>query len=155
VISPHYYIATIDGYDRDDVKPADFGSPEFGSPVMRDPVSNELIVPTWTTTCGEVPPPDLPADAEADAASDGPSYNRLRYPTQVLGKSEVILHGCIPLAPVPTPDASVDDGASGADGGSVDGETPRDASFEGSDVAEPDGGGPGDDEGGGGEEGGG
>jgi hypothetical protein len=140
----HYYTATIQGFDRV-VEPDPSGEgADAGNPKMLDPTSGEEVAPAWTTSCGALPPRPR-ADAEDDATDDGPTpYNPLRYPTQVLGKIEVILHGCLPLAA--TPDASVDDGSSGSDG-SLDAGT-SDVSTETSDVIEPDGGVPGDDGGG-------
>jgi hypothetical protein len=133
----HYYTATVDGYNRDDVVPAGLGSRD-----MLDPSSGEVVVPTWMTTCGEVrsSPPDVDADVDADfgAVEDGSRpYNSLRYPTRALSKAEVILHGCLPLSATATPDASTGDG-------SADGGPPNDAASDANDVAEPDSGEPGD-----------
>jgi hypothetical protein len=133
--SNNFYKATIDGYDRLVRPDPDSESEGAVRPKMVDVSSGEEVLPAWTTTCGEVPPPRPAADAEVDVLEDGPpAYNQLRYPTLVLGKTEVILHGCRPLAALPERDASTDDGSSGDSDGSVD------ASTEASDGAEPDGG---------------
>jgi hypothetical protein len=135
---PHYYTAAIDGYDRD-VKPA---APD--SRDMVDKSTDEPVAPKWLTNCGVVPPPAPAPDAEADV-SNAPPYNPLLFPTLALGKTEVIIHGCLPLEPAPVPDASAGDGAID-DGGTVeDAAPPDDASAETSDAAGPDGGGPGED----------
>ncbi|HMI83007.1 MAG TPA: hypothetical protein VK550_02880 [Polyangiaceae bacterium] len=139
VISTHYYTATIDGYDREVIADPDSDITVTGRPKMLDSSSREEISPIWTTTCGEVPPPAPEQDAEA--VEDGPpAYNQLRFPTQVLGKTEVILHGCRPLAAL-TPDAGPDDDSGADRDASTDAQPPLDTS----DVAEPDGGAPSDD----------
>jgi hypothetical protein len=144
----NYYTAIIEGYNRDDIKQKAAGSRD-----MLDVSSSALIAPTWTTTCGELPPdqPDEDAgipelDAEADAA-DAARYNPLRFPTRVLDKAEVFLHGCIPFSDVNRPDASDDGGSPPPDDASFDVEPPHDVSVEtGADTAPdastPDSGGP-------------
>jgi hypothetical protein len=143
IVSTHFYTAAIDGYDRDVETDPSGEVLEGGRPKMRDPSSKEPISPKWATTCGEVPPPTPAADAEV--LEDAAPYNPLRYPTQALGKSEVIVHGCLPLAGAITPDGPTGDGSSGGNDGSTDAQEPADASAETSDGAEPDGGSPGDD----------
>jgi hypothetical protein len=139
----HYYTAIIEGYTRDDVKQREPGSRD-----MLDPSSDEIIAPTWTTTCGEVPPPAPPADdagledAEANAATDGPPYNPLRFPTMVLQKAEVVMHGCAPLAEASKPDASTDDGSVPPEDASADAQPPEDGGPEAGEAAAPDSGGP-------------
>jgi hypothetical protein len=141
----HYYIGIVDGYERDDVRPA-----ELGSRNMTDPSSGAVVPPTWTTTCGEVtsvpPEEDASSDAaEVDATADPRPFNPLRFPTLALARREVILHGCIPFTDVSRPDASVEDAA--IDSGettdaSSDGEPPRDAAAEAGDSTDEDGAGP-------------
>jgi hypothetical protein len=142
IVSAHYYVAKIDGYDREVIAQ---DVPGVGRKIVDASSPDQEVLPKWTTTCGEVPPPAV--DSGDDVAADAPTYNELRFPTRALGQTEVIVHGCLPLAPIDTPDASTDDG--GADG-AVDGGVPTDASAETSDATEPDGPGPGDgdDEGG-------
>jgi hypothetical protein len=132
---PHYYIAIVEGYNRDVLQKTP------GSRDMYDPSSDEMIPPTWTTTCGELPPRSLEGDAEADATADAPSYNPLRFPTLVIESGEVFLHGCIPFKEPSKLDASVDDGSAPPDGGSADAEPPYDVSLETGDAAAPEPGG--------------
>jgi hypothetical protein len=148
VTSTHFYTARIYGYDRDVIIDVASEDEDAGRPRALDPTSGEEILPKWTTTCGEVPPPAPPPDAEADAGGDGrPPYNQLRYPTQAFGKVEVIMQGCLPLAAATSmPDASTGDGSSGGVDGSSDAESPAEASAETSDAADPDGGGPDDED---------
>jgi hypothetical protein len=123
VVSSDFYTATIDGYDRDVV--AMGGDVQnLVKPTILDVATGQEIAPKWTTSCGEVPP-YIP-DAEAGAVVDAP-YNQLRFPTRALGNSEVILHGCLPLAAIPLTDASTGDGSSGGEDASVDGGGPADA----------------------------
>ena len=137
LLKPDYYTAIIEGYNRDDVLQKTPGSRD-----MYDPSSDELIPPTWTTTCGDVGAPLPAADAEADATIDVPVYNPFRTPTLALRAREVILHGCLPFTEASSPDASVD-GGSMPDGAPEDATPPQDASFEaGDDAASDDGGGP-------------
>jgi len=148
VKSTHFYKATIDGYDRKVMADANGDDKDAARPKMVDVSSGEEVSPRWATTCGEVPPNTPAADADIDVLEDAPPpYNQLRYPTQVLGRTEVILHGCRPLAATTLVDASTDDGSTGGGDGSADAGAPLDASAEASDVADPDGGGPGDDAG--------
>jgi hypothetical protein len=138
----HYYIGIIDGYSRDDVRQREPGSRD-----MLDPASDEIIAPTWTTTCGELPPDPPPAedagleDAEANRTTDA-AYNPLRFPTRVLDTAEVILHGCLPLAEASKPDASTDDGSVPPEDASVDAQPPEDAGLEAGEAAAPDSSGP-------------
>jgi hypothetical protein len=129
---PRYYTAIIDGYNREVLQKTP------GSRDMYDLSSDEIIPPTWTTTCGEVPPSPPDEDAEADAAADAPPYNPLRFPTLVLPKAEVYLHGCIPFTDANKPDGSVDDGSTPPVDASVDAEPPHDVSLETGDAAVPD-----------------
>jgi len=149
VANPAYYIAIIDGYDRDDVLQKTAGSRD-----LYDPVSDAIIPPTWTTTCGELPPSGPAEDAGEDAATDGRRYNPFRFPTLVLEKAEVILHGCIPFTEASPADASVDAGSTPPDDASGDAEPPHDVSLEGGDAAAPDAAEPEDAAEGGGEDGG-
>ena len=137
LVPPRYYIATIDGYDRDDVLQKTVGSRD-----LYDPISEEIVPPTWTTTCGELPPERPDEDAAADAATDGRSYNPFRFPTLVREKAEVILHGCIPFTEANQADASVDAGPTPPDDASEDAEPPHDVSLEAGDASAPDGAGP-------------
>jgi hypothetical protein len=130
--TPHYYIAIIEGYNREEVQQKQPGSRD-----MYDPSSDEIIPPTWMTTCGELPPPRPEEDAEADATADAAPYNPLRFPTLVLGKAEVFLHGCIPFRDASKLDASVDDGSAPPDDASADAEPPHDVSLETGDAAAP------------------
>jgi hypothetical protein len=106
----HYYTAVIDGYDRNDIGPA-----EPGQRQMFDADKN-LVLPAWTTTCGELPglidsdkdaAPD--EDAEAAAGNGITPYMRLRAPTFAIGQVDVVMHGCLPLVVSPMADASVPD----------------------------------------------
>jgi len=117
LITLDYYVAKIDGYDRDDIVPR--GGAGSGSQDMVDSVTEELVPPRWTTGCGRFS--DTSGDdaatsgdgtdpSEADAAS-----NPLEFPTQVLGSIEVFLHGCLPFEAAPATDA-------GADGDPTDGQ---------------------------------
>ena len=93
------YIAAIDGYDRDDIHPAQDGFKD-----MLDP-SGTPVAPRWTTTCGR--PPASP-DAGQDAGDPGAtSSNPLFAPVQAKVSTEVFLLGCIPFS----------DSASQPDGG--------------------------------------
>ena len=134
--SQYYYTAIIEGYNRDDVLQKMPGSRD-----MYDPSSDEIIPPTWTTTCGDLGVPTPAADAEADATIDVPVYNPFRLPTRALTDREVILHGCLPFLEASRPDASVD-GGSMPDGAPEDAAPPQDGTFEAGDDATPDGGGP-------------
>ena len=146
VLSSNFYTATIEGYDRDVVAMGG-DLPNLVKPTMIDPSTGEEILPKWTTTCGEVPPyiPEAGPGDELDAGADAPPpYNALRFPTRALGKSEVIMHGCLPLAASSPVDASTGDGSSGGEDASADGEVPGDAGADAvdasrSDVTEPDG----------------
>ncbi|HMJ51034.1 MAG TPA: hypothetical protein VK540_03140 [Polyangiaceae bacterium] len=147
VTNIHLYTARIYGYDREVIIDSAGEVEDAGRPRTIDPTSGEEILPKWTTTCGEVPPPAPDPDAEADASEDSrPPYNPLRYPTMAYGKVEVIMQGCLPLAATPTPDASTGDGSSGGVDGSPDAESPAEASAETSDATDPDSGEPGDDD---------
>jgi hypothetical protein len=98
----HFYTATIDGYDRNDIVPL-----EPGSNVMIDPSTGAPVCPRWRTTCGDASraldgSPDVESidDAETSAdALDGSGgssgYNALRPPTQVLASVEVVFQGCL------------------------------------------------------------
>jgi len=102
-----FYTAAIDGYDRDDIHPQ-----ESGSRTMLD-ATNEVVAQRWTTTCGELPPPaaqdaDVLEGGEADVGLD--EFNPLRYPTQVLGATDVILRGCSTLREGDPSDAGADAG---------------------------------------------
>jgi len=122
----HLYTAVIDGYDRNDIAPAEPGQRQMFD-ADKNPVS-----PIWTTTCGEVPvfvDADAAADEDAaaddaaadDAAADAgadadvangyvvPPYIQLRAPTYTIGQVEVVMHGCLPLVALPAPDASAPD----------------------------------------------
>lgn len=147
----HQYIGAIDGYDREGIEPE-----SAGSRTMVDSVTKDVVLPRWSTTCGDsrvvvgdggsdaeadAAPPSLwsqQGDAGADADAAAP-YNYLRAPTQVLWKEEVILRGCYPLGSVLGPDASAGDAGNDA---TIDAETPPDASI---DQEPPDGGAPGED----------
>ena len=91
-----FFIAEIDGYDRDDIMPK-MGAE--GAREMVDVATMQTVLPRWKTTCGEAGP---------DAST---SY--LRLPTQLLGGVESVFHGCLPLGAAPPPEA---------DGGSPDGQ---------------------------------
>jgi hypothetical protein len=111
----HRYTAVIDGYDRNDIAPE-----EPGQRQMFDADKN-LVLPIWTTTCGEVPvlvdrDGAADEDAEADAGADAdaanayvPPYIQLRAPTFAIGQVEVVMHGCLPFVASPASDASVPD----------------------------------------------
>jgi hypothetical protein len=105
-----YYVAEIDGYDRDDIVP---GADEPGQALGRrmvDPVTAQLVPPRWITGCGRyVGPPTDDAGSPADGGS-----NPFDFPTQVLGSVEVFLHGCRPFETDVPADA-------GGDGESSDG----------------------------------
>jgi hypothetical protein len=144
IVSTHFYKAFVDGYDRNvEADPAD-DDPDASTPRMVEVGSGEAVSPKWRTTCGEVPPRVAAPDAEIDTLEDAPPYNHLRYPTQVLLRTEVILHGCLPLASA-MPDASTDDGSSGGGDAADSGAPAPDASVDGTDAAEPDSGRPDDD----------
>jgi hypothetical protein len=147
----HQYVGAIDGYDRDGLVPQ-----SVGSRTMIDAVTQEVVLPRWTTTCGEgrvvlgdggegdaepdASPPSLRAPQDDAGSADVKPYNYLRAPTQVLWKEEVILRGCYPLSAVLGPDASVAD--AGEADATIDMSPPPDASI---DLEPPDGGAPGDD----------
>jgi hypothetical protein len=130
----HLYIGVIDGYDR----PVELA--QDGRTIV-DVDTKEVVLPRWTTTCGQSPwaLPEAGTDPEADAGGalaspqedagtdTPPVFNTLRLPTQVIWKKEVVLRGCYPLASTPGPDASVGDANTGADAPS---EPPRDASID-------------------------
>ncbi len=103
-----FYIAEINGYDRDDIAPKD--SSITGSREMIDP-TGAPVAPRWTTTCGE-----LRTASDDGAVFDAP-LNPLRYPTEPLDNIEVVFHGCLPLR-AELPDAGTVDGddASTTDG---------------------------------------
>jgi len=120
LVQDDYFVAEIDGYDRDDIVPR-MGLE--GVRQMVDSTTMDVVPPRWTTTCGEGGP------LEASTLPDG-AQNPIRSATWLLGSVEVVLHGCLPLHPVETPDA-------GVDGTAPDGQpnaTP-DASQEPSDAA--------------------
>jgi len=96
-----YFVAEIDGYDRDDIVPR-MGLE--GVRQMVDPNTMEVVTPRWTTTCGEGGPLD------ASTLPDG-AQNPIRSPTWLLGSVEVFLHGCLPLQPFETADAGLDGAA--------------------------------------------
>lgn len=106
----HYYTAAIDGYDRDDITPA-----EPGQRQMVDAATGDVVLPRWTTTCGELPglldDPDAAVDEDtgADVANGATPYMRLRAPTLAIGNINVVMHGCLPFGASPTPDASAPD----------------------------------------------
>ena len=148
ILSANFYTATVEGYDRA-VLAIGADVANGVKPIIVDATTGEEVLPKWTTTCGEVE--RLP-EGGPDAFDDTPPYNRLRYPTLALGQSEVIMHGCLPLAAAPMVDASTGDGSSGGEDAAVDGEVP-DAGIDAGDgaepdVTEPDGSGPGEDGGG-------
>jgi hypothetical protein len=104
IVAGHYYIGEIDGYDREDVTPA-----ELGSRTMVDS-TGAVVVPRWTTTCGEIPRQLIDAgDLDGGAADAPPPYNPLRFPTVVPGTFDALLRGCLPLAETSPPDASTAD----------------------------------------------
>jgi hypothetical protein len=109
ITADHFYIAEIDGYDRDDIAPKD--STTTGSHEMVDP-TGAPVAPRWTTTCGE-----LVTASDDGSVPDAPA-NPLRFPTEPLDNIEVVFHGCLPLRTAEAPDAgTVDaDDASPADG---------------------------------------
>jgi hypothetical protein len=98
LVQDDFFVAEIDGYDRDDIIPR-MGLE--GVRQMVDATTMEIVPPRWTTTCGEGGP------LEASTLPDG-AQNPIRSPTWLLGSVEVFLHGCLPLRPLETPDASVD-----------------------------------------------
>lgn len=51
VVTGHRYVASIDGYDRDDLVPL-----EPGVPILVDPETRERAAPRWTTRCGDEDP---------------------------------------------------------------------------------------------------
>jgi len=119
----HYYTAVIDGYDRDDIAPE---AP--GQRPMYDAAKN-LVLPRWTTTCGELlvdGDGGADADAEADATTVITPYMRLRAPTFAIGQVDVVMHGCLPFVESPAPDASVPD-ASEPDASVPDASVPEDS----------------------------
>jgi hypothetical protein len=97
------YIAAIDGYDRDDIKPKVDGFPDMIA--ANDPMLP--VVPRWTTTCGRAPGT---AEAGADAADEsGAAANPLFAPVQAKASTEVFLLGCIPFSDsVSEPDGGAD-----------------------------------------------
>ncbi len=128
----HFYTGAIDGYDRDDIRPE-----AAGSRTMLGDATNETVAPKWTTTCGELPPSVVQdGAAPSDAAlpdADFDAFNPLRFPTQVLGATDVILRGCVALQAAEPSDASTDATAQQADAASdangpeaeaIDGATP-------------------------------
>jgi hypothetical protein len=107
----HYYVATIDGYDTDDVELADTDG--GGSPARRIS-TKEPALPRWQTTCGE-PFPEAASDGGDDAndaadAEAGPrSPNPFRRPTLIVDSIGIRLQGCLPFQPsgtLPPPDAA-------------------------------------------------
>jgi hypothetical protein len=95
LIRNDYYVARIQGYDRDDIVPRDGAG--SGTEKMIDPVTAEPVLPRWTTGCG------MATDTGSDAA-----VNPLEFPTQVLASIEVFLHGCLPFEAIPATDAGAD-----------------------------------------------
>ena len=121
----HYYTAVIDGYDRSDIAPE---AP--GQRLMYDAAKN-LVLPRWTTTCGELPglvnrDGGDDDDAEADVANGYTPYMLLRAPTFAIGQVDVVMHGCLPFVESPTPDASAPD-ASEPDASVPDASVPEDS----------------------------
>jgi hypothetical protein len=51
VVTGHSYVATVEGYDRDDLVPL-----EPGVPILVDPETRERVEPRWTTRCGDEDP---------------------------------------------------------------------------------------------------
>jgi hypothetical protein len=98
----HFYIAAIDGYDRDDIAPA---MGDAGARQMIDPATMAPVAPRWTTTCGEYIAP------VADGATSDAAPNPIRYPTLTLEAVEVFLHGCLPLRPAEPSDGGAETGA--------------------------------------------
>lgn len=51
VVTGHRYVASIEGYDRDDLVPL-----QAGVPILVDPETRERVAPRWTAHCGEEDP---------------------------------------------------------------------------------------------------
>ena len=98
----HAFIATIDGYDRDDIVPA-----AAGQRGMRQVDTGAVVCPKWQATCGDVP--------------GSASANPLRRPTTVIELTETFITGCSTLALTPASECGADTpGDGGAQDGSLD-----------------------------------
>jgi hypothetical protein len=112
VIIGDSYTATIDGYDRDDIKPMMVGSTVMV--VANDATMPPVVPARWHTTCGRAPETAEAgvdaAEAGADAADEGgAASNPLFAPVQAKASTEVFLLGCIPFSdPVSEPDGGAD-----------------------------------------------
>jgi hypothetical protein len=51
VVTGHRYVASVDGYDRDDLVPL-----ETSVPILLDPETGDRVEPRWTTRCGDEDP---------------------------------------------------------------------------------------------------
>jgi hypothetical protein len=71
VVTGHRYVASIAGYDRDDLV-----SLEAGVPILVDPETRERVEPRWTTRCGD------------------------EHPATSYGSVTRIVRGCTPLVDV-------------------------------------------------------
>jgi hypothetical protein len=100
IASGYAYTAEIDGYDVDVVP---VGGADSGSRTMTDATTMMLVLPRWTTSCGQV-------SFDVDGQTPTDAFNPIRYPTITRPNIEVIFHGCFPLGVAPPPDAGPPDG---------------------------------------------
>lgn len=138
VVDGTQYIAEIDGYDHDDIRPlgSDGGPGTAGSRTMVGP-NNQYVAPRWTTSCGKPRLEETGHDASTDtgvvpygrcvgnALRDGQAPDPSR-PVCAVANTVIAMRGCAPLhevSPPPTRAATVtvdlaDTLGNGVDGGS-------------------------------------
>jgi hypothetical protein len=113
VAEERFYVADIDGYDRDDIVVSAQTDPDSGHPIVFDTANHEPVPARWTAACGEAP-----WITDATTSSDG-GLSRVRFLTKTSRSLEVVVHPCLPFRSTAPSDGGASSGP--PDGAAPDG----------------------------------
>jgi hypothetical protein len=133
IAEERFYVADIDGYDRDDIVVGSETDPDSGRSTVVDTATHEPVAARWTAACGEAP-----WLTDATTSSDG-GPSRVRFPTKTSRSLEVVVHPCLPFHSVSPSDAGASDGP--PDATAPDSEPNVDAAGDDASLVPPDDGG--------------